>query len=102
MSNTAWLRLRARPLGRVWLLLTQRLIQLIHYFLLGATVAIRYATVRRQGEIGPDGLERQTITYPSVHVRLVPLIARAYVFVELGRALVSIRPSVHVINEGIA
>lgn len=78
------------------------LIQLIHYFLLGATVAIRYATVRRQGEVGPDGLERQTITYPSVHVRLVPLIARAYVFVELGRALVSIRPSVHVINEGIA
>jgi hypothetical protein len=70
-------------------------------FLLGATVAIRYATVRRQGEVGPDGLERQTITYPSVHVRLVPLIARAYVFVELGRALVSIRPSVHVINEGI-
>ncbi|KAJ7873471.1 peroxisomal oxidase [Mycena olivaceomarginata] len=53
----------------------------------GATVAIRYATVRRQGEVGPDGLERQTITYPSVHVRLVPLIARAYVFVELGRAL---------------
>ncbi|KAF8153565.1 peroxisomal oxidase [Mycena galopus ATCC 62051] len=53
----------------------------------GATVAIRYATVRRQGEIGPDGIERQTITYPSLHVRLVPLIARAYVFVELGRAL---------------
>ncbi|KAF7343923.1 Acyl-coenzyme A oxidase [Mycena venus] len=53
----------------------------------GATVAIRYATVRRQGELGPDGLERQTITYPSLHVRLVPLIARAYVFVELGRAL---------------
>ncbi|KAJ7153204.1 peroxisomal oxidase [Mycena filopes] len=53
----------------------------------GATIAIRYATVRRQGEVGSDGLERQTITYPSVHVRLVPLIARAYVFIELGRAL---------------
>ncbi|KAJ7257516.1 peroxisomal oxidase [Mycena haematopus] len=53
----------------------------------GATVAIRYATVRRQGEVGPDGLERQTITHPSLHVRLVPLIARAYVFIELGRAL---------------
>ncbi|KAJ7718945.1 peroxisomal oxidase [Mycena metata] len=53
----------------------------------GATVAIRYATVRRQGELGADGLERQTITYPSLHVRLVPLIARAYVFIELGRAL---------------
>ncbi|KAJ7310906.1 acyl-CoA dehydrogenase/oxidase C-terminal [Mycena albidolilacea] len=53
----------------------------------GATIAIRYATVRRQGELGPDGLERQTITYPSLHVRLVPLIARAYVSIELGRAL---------------
>ncbi|KAJ6554277.1 acyl-CoA oxidase [Mycena capillaripes] len=53
----------------------------------GATVAIRYATVRRQGEVGRDGLERQTITYPSLHVRLVPLVARAYVFIELGRAL---------------
>ncbi|KAJ7123613.1 peroxisomal oxidase [Mycena epipterygia] len=53
----------------------------------GATVAIRYGTVRRQGEVGPDGLERQTITYPSLHVRLVPLLARAYVFIELGRAL---------------
>ncbi|KAJ7437267.1 peroxisomal oxidase [Mycena galericulata] len=53
----------------------------------GATVAIRYATVRRQGELGSDGLERQTISYPSLHVRLVPLIARAYVFIELGRAL---------------
>ncbi|KAJ7914179.1 hypothetical protein B0H13DRAFT_1873252 [Mycena leptocephala] len=44
------------------------------------TVAIRYATVRRQCELGPDGLERQTIPYPSLHVCLVPLIARAYVF----------------------
>lgn len=54
----------------------------------GATIAIRYATVRRQGEIGPDGLEHQTISYPSVHVRLIPLLSRAYVFIELGRALV--------------
>ncbi|KAJ7918317.1 peroxisomal oxidase [Mycena leptocephala] len=53
----------------------------------GATIAIRYATVRRQGEVGPNGLERQTITYPSLYVRLIPLIARAYVFIELGRAL---------------
>ncbi|KAJ7653680.1 peroxisomal oxidase [Mycena polygramma] len=53
----------------------------------GATIAIRYATVRRQGEADANGLERQTITYPSLHVRLVPLVARAYVFIELGRAL---------------
>ncbi|KAK7055387.1 acyl-coenzyme A oxidase [Favolaschia claudopus] len=52
-----------------------------------ATVSIRYATVRRQGEIGPDGLERQIITYPSVHVRIIPLLARAFVYIELGRAL---------------
>ncbi|KAK7014211.1 acyl-coenzyme A oxidase [Favolaschia claudopus] len=52
-----------------------------------ATVSIRYATVRRQGEIGPDGLERQIITYPSVHVRIIPLLARAFVYLELGRAL---------------
>ncbi|KAJ7153025.1 peroxisomal oxidase [Mycena crocata] len=53
----------------------------------GATVAIRYGTVRRQGELASNGLERQTITYPSLNVRLIPLVARAYVFIELGRAL---------------
>ncbi|KAF7307878.1 Acyl-coenzyme A oxidase [Mycena kentingensis (nom. inval.)] len=52
-----------------------------------ATIAIRYATVRRQGEAGKDGLERQVITYPSLNARLVPLVARAYVFIELGRFL---------------
>ncbi|KAJ7054621.1 hypothetical protein C8F01DRAFT_1088750 [Mycena amicta] len=40
-----------------------------------ATIAIRSATVRRQGELGQDGLERQV----SLNVRLV---ARAYVFIE--------------------
>ncbi|CAK5263611.1 unnamed protein product [Mycena citricolor] len=53
----------------------------------GATVAIRYATVRRQGAVGSDGLEHQVISYPSLHIRLVPLVARAYAFIELGRAL---------------
>ncbi|KAJ7066323.1 peroxisomal oxidase [Mycena amicta] len=52
-----------------------------------ATIAVRYATVRRQGEVGPDGLERQVISYSSLNVRLVPLVARAYVFIELGRFL---------------
>ncbi|KAF7297428.1 Acyl-coenzyme A oxidase [Mycena indigotica] len=51
------------------------------------TIAVRYATVRRQGEIGRDKLERQVITYPSLNVRLVPIVARAYVFIELGRFL---------------
>ncbi|KAJ7614834.1 peroxisomal oxidase [Roridomyces roridus] len=53
-----------------------------------ATVAIRYATVRRQGTLDPaSGLESQVITYPSLHARLLPILARAYVFIELGRAL---------------
>lgn len=56
---------------------------------LAATVAIRYATVRRQGEKGPDGLERQIITYPSVHIRLLPILSHAYVYIQLGKVLVS-------------
>ncbi|KAI0702796.1 acyl-CoA oxidase [Cerioporus squamosus] len=53
----------------------------------GATIAIRYATVRRQGNKGADGLERQVITYPSVYYRLLPVLAHAYVFILLGRNL---------------
>ena len=53
-----------------------------------ATIAIRYATVRRQGNKGKDGLERQVITYPSVYHRLLPILAHAYVFILLGRNLV--------------
>ncbi|KAJ7060246.1 acyl-CoA dehydrogenase/oxidase [Mycena amicta] len=49
-----------------------------------ATIAIRYATVWR---LGQDGLERQVISYPSLNVRLVPVVARAYVFIQLGRFL---------------
>ncbi|KAF8056038.1 peroxisomal oxidase [Lyophyllum atratum] len=52
-----------------------------------ATVSIRYATVRRQGERGSDGLEKQTITYPSVYIRLLPILSHAYVFIQLGRTL---------------
>ncbi|KAJ7857076.1 peroxisomal oxidase [Mycena olivaceomarginata] len=78
----------AGPSRRVWLIIQRLLTCKSSYFNHpGAAIAIRYATVRRQGELGPDGLEHQTITYPSLHVRLIPLIARAYVFIELGRAL---------------
>ncbi|KAG5650389.1 hypothetical protein H0H81_012401 [Sphagnurus paluster] len=52
-----------------------------------ATVSLRYTTVRRQGEKGPDGLERQTITYPSVYIRLLPILSHAYVFLQLGKSL---------------
>lgn len=53
-----------------------------------ATISIRYAIVRRQGEKGPEGLERQAISYPSVYGRLLPIISRAYVFIHLGKAVI--------------
>ncbi|KAJ2913498.1 hypothetical protein MD484_g6924, partial [Candolleomyces efflorescens] len=52
-----------------------------------ATVAIRYGTVRRQGEIGPDGFEKQIISYPSTYYRLLPILSHAYVFIQLGKQL---------------
>ncbi|KAK7684475.1 hypothetical protein QCA50_012422 [Cerrena zonata] len=53
-----------------------------------ATISIRYATVRRQGNRGSDGLEQQIISYPSVYNRLLPILSRAYVFILLGHNLV--------------
>ncbi|KAG1733523.1 acyl-CoA dehydrogenase/oxidase C-terminal [Suillus lakei] len=50
-----------------------------------ATVAIRYTTVRRQGEPDAKGFERQVLTYPSTYYRLLPILSRAFVFIELGR-----------------
>ncbi|KAF5338285.1 hypothetical protein D9757_014912 [Collybiopsis confluens] len=52
-----------------------------------AVIAIRYATVRRQGTKGHDGLEKQVISYPSLHTRLLPILSRAYVYIGMGRAL---------------
>ncbi|KAF5349311.1 hypothetical protein D9758_011761 [Tetrapyrgos nigripes] len=52
-----------------------------------AVISIRYGTVRRQGNKRSDGLESQVISYPSLYVRLMPILARAYVYIELGRAL---------------
>jgi hypothetical protein len=53
-----------------------------------ATVSIRYATVRRQGEIDANGLETQIIQYPSVYIRLLPTLSHAYVFTQIGQTLV--------------
>ena len=53
-----------------------------------ATVAIRYCTVRRQGNRDANGLERRVITYPGVYYRLLPVLSHAYVFIMLGRDLV--------------
>ncbi|TEB33934.1 acyl-CoA oxidase [Coprinellus micaceus] len=52
-----------------------------------ATVAIRYGTVRRQGELGPDGFEKQIVSYPSTYYRLLPILSHAYVFIQLGKQL---------------
>ncbi|KAI0321360.1 peroxisomal oxidase [Amylostereum chailletii] len=52
-----------------------------------ATSSIRYATVRRQGNVSPNGLEQQVLTYTSTYYRLLPILARAYVFIQLGRQL---------------
>jgi acyl-CoA oxidase len=51
-------------------------------------VALRYCTVRRQGAIGADGLEQQVISYPSTYYRLLPILSRAYMFIQLGKELV--------------
>jgi len=56
-------------------------------------VAIRYTTVRRQGEPDSNGLERQVLTYPSTYYRLLPVLSRAFVFIELGRYTVCFSPS---------
>ncbi|KAF8438360.1 peroxisomal oxidase [Boletus edulis BED1] len=50
----------------------------------GITIAIRYATVRRQGEPDDRGLERQVIQYPSTYYRLLPILSYSYVFIALG------------------
>ncbi|EJD04840.1 peroxisomal oxidase [Fomitiporia mediterranea MF3/22] len=54
-----------------------------------ATISLRYATVRRQGNKGTGDLERQVITYPSAYVRLLPVLSRAYVYILLGRNLIN-------------
>jgi hypothetical protein len=58
---------------------------------LAATVSLRYTTVRRQGTNGidSDGIENQVINYPSTYYRLLPILSRAFVFITLGRNLVS-------------
>lgn len=56
-----------------------------------ATVSLRYATVRRQGGSSPSSpsLENQIITYPSLYTRLLPILSHSYIFILLGRHLVS-------------
>ncbi|KAG6917134.1 hypothetical protein DXG01_003724 [Tephrocybe rancida] len=54
-----------------------------------ATVSLRYSTVRRQGSKDAEGLEQQVINYPSVYIRLLPILSHAYVFIQLGRTLLT-------------
>jgi hypothetical protein len=60
------------------------------------TISTRYLHVRRQfadpelkrGEPG-FGIERQVITYPGVYMRVLPQVARAFVFITAGKDMVS-------------
>ncbi|KZV97534.1 acyl-CoA oxidase [Exidia glandulosa HHB12029] len=51
------------------------------------TISVRYCTVRRQGRIGPDGLAPAVVSYPSTYHRLLPVLAKAYVFNIVSRDL---------------
>jgi acyl-CoA oxidase len=70
----------------------------------GATIAVRYTTVRRQfapatplvtdkledgvtASTPPKAVERQVIQYSSVRERLVPILAKAYVYVLTGHGV---------------
>ena len=72
-----------------------------------ATVSLRYCTVRRQGAIGPDGLEQPVLLYPSTYYRLLPILSRAYMFIQLGKGLVSLpslvrfSPLIPLLDQGI-
>jgi acyl-CoA oxidase len=85
--------------GASWLMLkvglerTFRLFGLFLTFLSAATVSIRYASVRRQGEIDVNGLEKQIIQYPSVYIRLLPIRSHAYALTQLGQTLVCSDPN---------
>lgn len=59
-----------------------------HRLHLAITIAIRYATVRRQGDPDAHGVERPVMQYPSTYYRLLPILSHAYVFILLGRQTV--------------
>ena len=94
VSSAGWTIARGTTPGH----LVARAYSLLTSVYLAATIAIRYATVRRQGTLGKDGLEQQVITYPSVYHRLLPILARAYVFILLGRNLVRPSPSLPLLS----
>ncbi|VDC07677.1 unnamed protein product [Peniophora sp. CBMAI 1063] len=65
------------------------------------TIAIRYTTIRRQGAPDPTSidpsaavpgapmLEMPVLRYPSTYARLLPVLARAYVLIGLGRSMIA-------------
>lgn len=56
-----------------------------------ATIATRYAHVRRQfadpEDTSPNRMEQQVIRYPSVYHRLIPVVAQSYAFICTGKAM---------------
>lgn len=51
------------------------------------TIASRYLHVRRQFGGASPREETQVITYPSVYMRIVPVIVNAYVFMLVGKQM---------------
>lgn len=68
----------------------------LHTRVPAVTISTRYLHSRRQfanpelkkGEPG-YGVEHQVISYPGVYMRVLPQIARAYVFITAGKDMVS-------------
>ena len=105
-KSTLWLLLLMAPLSMVttagWTLARGMYVPNSENFCFrligrkGITIAIRYATVRRQGDPDHRGLERQVINYPSTYYRLLPILSRSYVFIGLGRQTVRASSCRHV------
>lgn len=57
----------------------------------GATIALRYGTVRRQfrdpSSKNPTDVERNVLSYPSLNRRLMPYLAKSYAYILAGRRM---------------
>jgi acyl-CoA oxidase len=51
------------------------------------TIATRYLHVRRQFGGATPEQENQVVEYPSVYMRIVPVIVNAYVFMLVGKQM---------------
>lgn len=65
-------------------------ITLTKVYAAAATIAVRYLSIRRQFSKSPGSEETPVISYPSVYMRIVPAVAKVFVFMleglEMGRS----------------